>query len=223
MKKLLTISLAVLGFFILTPNLNAQVVTTTSVNNTECEPLGADYDACLNSVCENVDTFEECNGLRDQCQSEFSAFMDCELEYDEASGKGGVVSENPSISDENGGSGNAVNVASGSSASFDYDGPVFDGPGLTGGATMVEGRIDGNVSRERNLKELIIGWTNFLLSITAILAVVALVWAGFLYVTAFGDDSRMETAKKIVIWVVGGILLILGAYAIVNTVMQAVF
>jgi len=105
-----------------------------------------------------------------------------------------------------------------------YDGkPIFDGPGLIGGATIVEGGIDGNISQERNLKELIIGWTNFLLSISAILAVVALVWAGFLYITAFGDDSRMETAKKIVIWVVLGILLILASYAIVNTVMRAVF
>lgn len=214
MKKLLTISLAVLTSLVLGSDLSAQVVTTTIVDHPKCEQLGADYDACMNRVCADVDTDEDCNNQRTQCQSELNRFMDCELEYDQA---------NAANSTTGGTGGNAVNVSSGSSASFDYDGPVFDGPGLTGGATMVEGRIDGNVSRERNLKELIIGWTNFLLSITAILAVVALVWAGFLYVTAFGDDSRMETAKKIVIWVVGGILLILGAYAIVNTVMQAVF
>ena len=89
--------------------------------------------------------------------------------------------------------------SSSSGASYDnnrYTEPVFDGPGLIGGATYVEGRLDSGVSKERNLKELIIGWTNFLLSIAAIMAVVALVWAGFLYITAFGDDSRMETAKK---------------------------
>jgi len=104
-----------------------------------------------------------------------------------------------------------------------YDGPVFSGPGLKGGALLTENLLDDNVSKERDLKELVIGWTNFILSVTALLAVVALVWAGFLYVTAAGDDSRMETAKKIVIWVVVGILLILAAYAIVNTVMQAAF
>lgn len=104
-----------------------------------------------------------------------------------------------------------------------YDGPVFSGPGLEGGALLAERQLDGNVSKERDVKVLIIGWTNFLLSVAALLAVVALVWAGFLYVTAAGDDGRMETAKKIVIWVVVGILLILAAYAIVNTVMQAAF
>jgi hypothetical protein len=104
-----------------------------------------------------------------------------------------------------------------------YDGPVFTGPGLEGGALLAENLLDDNVSKERDLKELVIGWTNFLLSVAALLAVIAIVWAGFLYVTAAGDDGRMETAKKIVIWVFIGILLILAAYAIVNTVMQAAF
>lgn len=104
-----------------------------------------------------------------------------------------------------------------------YDGPVFTGPGLEGGVLLAESLLDENVSKERDIKALIIGWMNFLLSVTALLAVIALVWAGFLYVTAAGDDGRMESAKKIVIWVVVGLLLILGAYAIVNTVMQAVF
>lgn len=104
-----------------------------------------------------------------------------------------------------------------------YRGPVFTGPGLEGGALLAENLLDDNVSKERDLKELVIGWTNFLLSVAALLAVIAIVWAGFLYVTAAGDDGRMETAKKIVIWVFIGILLILAAYAIVNTVMQAAF
>lgn len=104
-----------------------------------------------------------------------------------------------------------------------YGGTVFTGPGLEGGALLAENLLDDNVSKERDLKELVIGWTNFLLSVAALLAVIAVVWAGFLYVTAGGDDGRMETAKKIIIWVFIGILLILGAYAIVNTVMQAAF
>ena len=111
----------------------------------------------------------------------------------------------------------------GGSIYIPYEGPVFTGPGLEGGALLTENELDDNVSKERDVKVLIIGWTNFLLQVTALLAVVALVYAGFLYVTAGGDDSRMESAKKIVIWVVVGILVILGSYAIVNTVMEAVF
>jgi len=104
-----------------------------------------------------------------------------------------------------------------------YQGPVFNGPGLEGGANLVNKHLDDKVSKEKDIKELIIGWTNFLLGVAALLAVVALVWAGFMYITSLGDDSNMEKAKKIIIWVVIGLLLILAAYAIVNTVMKAAF
>lgn len=107
--------------------------------------------------------------------------------------------------------------------SFSDEEPVFDGPGTKKGARLVRCQLDDNISKEKDLRKLIIGWMNFLLGLTAVLAVVALVWAGFTYVTAMGDDSRIETAKNVVIWTVVGILLILGAYAIVNTLMEARF
>lgn len=101
--------------------------------------------------------------------------------------------------------------------------PVFDGPGLKKGARMVRCQLDQNVSKEKDLPTLIIGWIRFFLSLTAVLAVAAFVFAGFTYVTAMGDDSRVETAKNIILYTVLGILLILGAYGIVNTLMKARF
>lgn len=101
--------------------------------------------------------------------------------------------------------------------------PVFSGPGLVGGATIMESNLDNHISKERDLKKLIIGWTKFLYPIAALLAVVAIVWAGVLAITARGDDGQIENAKKIIVWVVIGIIAILGAYALVNTVMQAAF
>ncbi len=100
---------------------------------------------------------------------------------------------------------------------------VFSGPGLEKGAKIVKCRLDKGVSKEKDLKKLIASWSNFLMSITATLAVVALIWAGFLYITAGGEDGNMEKAKKIIIFVAIGIVLILGSYAIVNTVMKARF
>lgn len=102
-------------------------------------------------------------------------------------------------------------------------GAIFDGPGLTGGANYVQGQLDDNVTKEGDLKQLIIGWTNFLLPLAAVLAVLAVVWAGFLYITSFGDDGRTESAKKIIMWVVVGILVMAGAYAIVNVILEAIF
>lgn len=101
--------------------------------------------------------------------------------------------------------------------------PVFSGKGLSGGADIVEKELSGTVSKEHDIKILIISWTNFLLPIATTLAVLAIVWAGFLYITALGDDGNMDKAKNIIIWVVGGLLVIAAAYAIVNFVMTATF
>lgn len=61
---------------------------------------------------------------------------------------------------------------------------------------------------------------NFVLSFLGIIAVSAIIYAGFTYVTAFGDDSRMESAKKIIIWAAVGIIVVLASFAIVNTIIQ---
>ncbi len=121
-----------------------------------------------------------------------------------------------SISIGKGGGSGKVNLNS-------SNGPIFNGPGLGGGAKIVENGLDNNVSKETDIKALIIAWTNFLLPIAAVIAVLAIVWAGILYITSFGDDGRVETAKKIIIWVFVGIIVIAAAYAIVNFFMQAVF
>lgn len=104
-----------------------------------------------------------------------------------------------------------------------YTGPTFGGPGLRAGSRIAKQKLDNTISKERSLKNLIIGWTQFALSITAVLAVVALVWAGVLYVTDMGDGSNSEKAKKIMLYVGIGIIVILGSYAIVNTLMNARF
>ena len=72
--------------------------------------------------------------------------------------------------------------------------------------------------KDYTLPELLIGWITFLYPLIAILAVVALVYAGILYIINFGDDAAVETAKKIILWVVLGLLAIFSAFAIVHTV-----
>lgn len=104
-----------------------------------------------------------------------------------------------------------------------YTGPVFGGPGLRAGARIAKQKLDNTISKERSLKKLIIYWTNFALSVTSIIAVIALVYAGILYITDMGDGSNSEKAKKIILYVGIGIIVILGSYAVVNTVMKARF
>lgn len=100
------------------------------------------------------------------------------------------------------------------------DKPVFDGPGLKAGADFTGTKLDKNISKNISIKQLILGWVKFFLEIVLLIAVVAIIWAGVLYVTSFGDDSRTDTAKNIIKWVVIGIIVILSAYAIVNTLIS---
>jgi len=104
-----------------------------------------------------------------------------------------------------------------------YSGPVFEGPGLRAGARIAKTKIDNTISKERSLKQLIIYWMNFALSLTAVLAVIALVWAGILYITDLGDGSNQQKAKKVIQYVLIGIIVILGSYGLVNSLIQARF
>ncbi len=105
----------------------------------------------------------------------------------------------------------------------EYSGPIFDGPGLRGGAQMAQMKLSNSISKQRDIKKLIISWAKFALEIAAVLAVLALIYAGFRYITDMGDGGGIEAAKKIIIWTIVGILLILSSYAIVNTVIKARF
>lgn len=76
-------------------------------------------------------------------------------------------------------------------------------PAGVGGSTIAE--IAGRV-------------LNFLLSIVGVLALIMLVIGGAMYIIAAGDESKIETAKKIVKWAIIGIVVALGALVLVTQV-----
>ena len=55
-----------------------------------------------------------------------------------------------------------------------------------------------------------------------ILAVIIILWGGFLWMTAAGDDSKVDKAKKLIISGIVGIVIILAAYIIANFAITAV-
>lgn len=59
---------------------------------------------------------------------------------------------------------------------------------------------------------------NFLVVFSAVVATIMFVYAGFLYLTAMGNEEKIKTAHKI-FWNVGfGFALVLGAFLIVKLV-----
>lgn len=99
---------------------------------------------------------------------------------------------------------------------------VFDGGGSIAGLKELEVGLSGKgVSTEESIIVVILGWVDFALPFAGLFSFVGLVYAGFLYVTAFGNEDQTGKAKNIVIWVSIGLVLIFSAYAITNTIIGA--
>ncbi len=75
---------------------------------------------------------------------------------------------------------------------------------------------------ERGVSE-IVGITNFVVTWAAPFAVLALIIGAIMYITAFGEQERMDKAKKIIFNSVIALVIIYGAFAIVSTVISGVF
>jgi type IV secretory pathway VirB2 component (pilin) len=92
-------------------------------------------------------------------------------------------------------------------------------PGCDGGncLSIPDDGLYKGIAGETNIRQAIINWTNFALGFLSLIAMVALIFAGFMYVTSAGEDEQAGKAKKMIMYVVIGIIVILIAYALVNT------
>ena len=73
----------------------------------------------------------------------------------------------------------------------------------------------------QSLGQSITSIVNFFLGILGLIAVVFLIYAGILMVTAGGEEEQVTKAKKIIMYAAGGIVVILLSYTIVQFVTSA--
>lgn len=59
---------------------------------------------------------------------------------------------------------------------------------------------------------------NIFLPLVSVGAVLSLVYGGYLYLTAGGDAEKSETAKRVIMYSVIAIVIIIASFAIYNTV-----
>ena len=79
----------------------------------------------------------------------------------------------------------------------------------------VKENLPDNVIWSDSLTEVIMWYVAFFLPFAGLFAFVALIYAGFLYVTSAANEENAEKAKNIVIYVWVWILLIFLSYSIV--------
>lgn len=72
------------------------------------------------------------------------------------------------------------------------------------------------VVAESSISRLVIKYVNFVLPYLALATFVGFIYAGFLYVTAYGAEDNIGKAKKILIYSVAGIIVVILSYGIVQ-------
>lgn len=72
-----------------------------------------------------------------------------------------------------------------------------------------------------NIRDLALVMLNFFLSFLGFIAVIFVIYAGILYVTAGGEEDKVTSAKKILTYAGLGLIVILISFALVNTLLAA--
>lgn len=79
---------------------------------------------------------------------------------------------------------------------------------------------DQGVKTHGTVTTLIITIINGLLAVSALLALGALVWGGMMYIMSLGDEGRAGTAKKIVMYAVIGVVVVLLSFVIIQSIQR---
>jgi len=66
------------------------------------------------------------------------------------------------------------------------------------------------------IKNIIVTGLNWFFAVTAFLCIAIIIWAGTKYATAGGDENKVEKAKKILLFGLIGIGIVVSAYAIIQ-------
>lgn len=73
---------------------------------------------------------------------------------------------------------------------------------------------------QTSLRGIILTVVNFFLTFLGLLTVVMVIYGGFLYVSSAGNEDNVGKAKKILLYSVIGIVIIVASFAFVNTILQ---
>jgi hypothetical protein len=78
------------------------------------------------------------------------------------------------------------------------------------------GGVQAGINVVQGVKE-IVGFTNYLVTILSPLAILLIIYGGFMYILSGGDAEKQGKAKKIIIFALIGLIIVYGAFAIVST------
>lgn len=78
--------------------------------------------------------------------------------------------------------------------------------------------LAGQTGGEGSLRSIILNIVNFILIFLGLIAVIMIIYGGITYVTSAGNNENVEKAKKIIMYAIIGIIIVLISFALVNTI-----
>lgn len=77
---------------------------------------------------------------------------------------------------------------------------------------------DSSLTTSTDLKEFVIRIVNYALGFLGLIAVLVVIYGGVLYVTSGGDEDKTTTGRKAITYAVIGLIIVMGSFAFVNTI-----
>lgn len=94
---------------------------------------------------------------------------------------------------------------------------VFNGGGLVDGLNKAHTELSGSGLRdETDIVLVVVAVINAILPYAAIAAFITFIVSGFMFILGFGSDAAIQRAKKIMIWSVVGLIVILFSFVITS-------
>lgn len=81
--------------------------------------------------------------------------------------------------------------------------------------------VDVSTGGSSDLKALARTIINYVLGFLGLIAVAMVIYGGISYVTAAGEQSKVDNAKKVILYAIVGLIIVILSYAIVSTVLSA--
>lgn len=79
---------------------------------------------------------------------------------------------------------------------------------------------ENELASGRSAKDIMLSIVRWLMSLIGTIAVISLLYGGFLYITSQGDDHKTEQAKSIILYSIIGIIIIGISAVVVNVVIS---
>lgn len=81
---------------------------------------------------------------------------------------------------------------------------------------------DPPTNAPENFDDAVLNLTNWILGFAAMIAVLAIVWGGMMYIGSAGDENKATTGKRTITYAIIGLVIAGIAYALVNIIITEI-